>query len=61
MQKSIVLVFGPVHDPKAFFGFGILEVEKEEQVRKLIENDPASRINIYEFYPITAITSLNQN
>lgn len=55
MDKGMVIVFGPVMDPKAAYGFGVIEVDNEEQVHALIANDPASKINTYEFYPMRAI------
>ena len=56
MDKGMVIVFGPVMDPKAVYGLGVIEVDDEEQVRTFIENDPASAINTYEYYPMRAIT-----
>lgn len=55
MDKGLVLVFGPVIDPKGTYGLGIIEAENEEQVNSFIENDPASKINTYEFFPMLAI------
>lgn len=55
MDKGMVIVFGPVMDPKGAYGFGVIEVENEEQVHAFIANDPASKINTYEFYPMRAI------
>jgi uncharacterized protein YciI len=55
MNKGIVLIFGPVLDPKATYGFGIIEVDHEDQVKELIDNDPASKINTYEYYPMMAV------
>lgn len=60
MGRGIVLIFGPVLDPKGPFGLGIIEVSDEEEVKTLIKNDPASRINTYEYYPMKAITLHNQ-
>ena len=55
MDKGIVKVFGPVFDPAEAFGMGVLEVENEAQIKDIIEGDPASSINKYEFYPMVAI------
>ena len=52
-----MLVFVPVMDPKEIYGLGIVVVDDEEQLTNLIENDPASKINKYEYYPISALTS----
>lgn len=56
MDKGIVLVFGPVFDPRGAYGLGILAVDHEEQVNEFIDKDPAAKINSYEFYPMMAIT-----
>jgi len=57
MDKGFVLVFGPVLDPAAVYGLGIIEADNVEQVQTLIKEDPASKINTYEFYPMRAITN----
>ncbi len=56
MNKGMVVVFGPVFDPKGVYGMGIVEVENEQQLRELTKNDPAANINTYEYYPMRAIT-----
>jgi uncharacterized protein YciI len=55
MDKGKVLVFGPVMDPKAVYGLGIIEAESEEEVKDFIANDPATKINTYEYYPMRAV------
>ncbi|HEY8782841.1 MAG TPA: YciI family protein [Mucilaginibacter sp.] len=55
MDKGKVLVFGPVMDPKAVYGLGIIEAENEEEVKAFIANDPATKINTYEWYPMRAV------
>jgi uncharacterized protein YciI len=55
MAQGFVLVFGPVMDPKGVYGLGIVEAENAEQVNSFIENDPASKINTYEFFQMMAI------
>src|SRR5512139_1392725 len=54
MNKGKVIVFGPVLDPNAVYGLGIVTVDEEEEVKALIAGDPASRINGYEYYPMLA-------
>ena len=62
INKGIAIVFGPVLDPAGVYGLGIITVNSEEQLASFIENDPAGKINKYEFYPISAITaSIMQN
>ena len=56
MDKGQVVVFGPVFDPKGTYGMGVVEVENEEQLRELTSNDPAASINIYEYWPMRAVT-----
>jgi uncharacterized protein YciI len=55
MDKGMVIVFGPVLDPKGAYGLGVMEVDNEDQVHEFIKNDPASKINTYEYYPMLAV------
>lgn len=57
MKQGIMLVFGPVMDPSGVYGLGIVLVDDEEQLKSLIDGDPASKINKYEYFPINALTS----
>lgn len=59
MKQGIVLVFGPVFDPQATYGLGIVAVENEEQLTELMANDPAVKINRYEFSPMAAVVPEN--
>jgi uncharacterized protein len=56
VKKGIVIVYGPVMDPAGPYGFGVVRVHSEEDVRKIILEDPAGSINRYEYYPMRAIT-----
>lgn len=56
MNKGMVVVYGPVMDPKGPYGMGVVEAESEEQLKELTQNDPASSINSYEYYPMRANT-----
>jgi uncharacterized protein YciI len=58
LDQGVMLVFGPVFDPKGGYGLGIVAVDDEKQLLDLIEKDPASRINKYEHYPMRAVTKL---
>jgi uncharacterized protein YciI len=40
MEQGRVIVFGPVADPKGFWGVGIVQVESEDQVEDLTSKDP---------------------
>jgi hypothetical protein len=44
-----------VLDPKGAYGFGIVAVDDESEVVTLTQNDPATRINTYEYYPMFAV------
>jgi hypothetical protein len=50
-----VVVFGPVMDPKGPFGMGVVGVESEEEIQKLISGDPAVSLVSGEYFPMTAI------
>jgi len=55
MDKDKVIVFGPVMDPAGVYGLGVIEAENEEEVKAFIANDPATKINTYEYYPMRAV------
>ncbi|WP_423148273.1 YciI family protein [Rubrolithibacter danxiaensis] len=59
MNRGVALVFGPVFDPKGTYGLGIIAVDSEEQLTAFIENDPAGKINRYEYYPMRAVLPSN--
>jgi hypothetical protein len=40
MDKGMVHVFGPVLDPKGVYGFGVVSVDDEQQLKEFINNDP---------------------
>ena len=55
MGKGKVIVFGPVLDPNTVYGFGILAVDDEQEVKDFVAGDPASKIATYEFHPMLAV------
>ena len=55
MNQGKVLAFGPVLDPKEIYGLGIISVDSEQEVKDFIANDPANKINKYEYFPIKAV------
>jgi uncharacterized protein len=55
MNQGKVIAFGPVLDPQSVYGLGIIAVDAEEEVKELIKNDPAAKINNYEYYPMRAV------
>jgi uncharacterized protein YciI len=56
MNQGMVAVYGPVFDPNGTYGIGVVETQNEQQLQELIQNDPASEINKYEYYLMRAIT-----
>ena len=44
-------------DPEGVYGLGIVEAESDVQVKAFIANDPATKINRYEFYPMMAVVA----
>ena len=58
MNEGKVLAFGPVMDPKEVYGLGIVSVQDEQEVKDLIANDPAAKINRYEYFPMKAIVPM---
>jgi uncharacterized protein len=59
LNDGIVIVFGPVFDPNGGFGVGVVSVDSEEHLKKIIDNDPANGLNKYEFYPMRAVFKQN--
>jgi uncharacterized protein len=55
VEDGTVIGLGPVFDPKGGYGVAIIEVESEEQLNKLIKNDPANGLNQYEIHPMRAV------
>ena len=55
MEQGVMLIFGPVMDSEGIYELGIVSVDNEEDVKRLIDNDPASKINIYEYHPMMAM------
>jgi hypothetical protein len=55
MNQGKVLAFGPVLDPKEIYGLGIVCVDDEKEIGYFIKNDPASKINRYEYFPMKAV------
>ncbi len=52
IEDETVLVLGPVADPNGGYGIAIVAVESEDQLKTLIEKDPANGLNSYEYYPM---------
>jgi len=56
VDDGTVIVLGPVLDPKGGYGIAVISVNNEEQLNKLIADDPANGMNSYEIYPMKAVT-----
>ena len=58
VDKGVVIVFGPVLDPRGIYGLGIMEVKTEHQARAFIADDPAVKSGLVEMeiYTILATT-----
>ncbi len=57
MDEGIMLIYGPVFDPKGTYGMGVLEVNNEEDLNNLLTNDPAiiNGLGKYEIFPMKAV------
>ena len=56
----MMLVFGPVSEPKGTYGISILAVDTATQAKSLIDNDPTVRAGLptsVEFFPMRAVVS----
>jgi uncharacterized protein YciI len=52
-EKGIVVVVGPVFDPKGPWGIAVVEVDNEQNARDLRSNDPAVKGGLtFEVYPM---------
>ncbi|MDY7232478.1 YciI family protein [Hyalangium rubrum] len=47
-----LVVAGPVMDPTGVFGMGVFEAESIDEVRRLLESDPAKAIGRHEVSPM---------
>jgi uncharacterized protein YciI len=55
MDRGLVIVFGPVADPRGTYGVAFLELEEGEDANALGMNDPTIKANVgfhYEVYPM---------
>jgi uncharacterized protein YciI len=55
LDSGTLIVYGPVFDPNGAYGIGIVGVQDEKELQALIEKDPASKINRYEYFPMRAV------
>lgn len=55
LKEGKVYAFGPVIDPSEIYGLGIVAVDNEQELKDIIANDPAGKINKYEYFPMKAV------
>ena len=46
MDRGLVIVFGPVADPKGVYGIAILELDEEADANALAMNDPTIKASV---------------
>jgi len=51
-KVGVSVVFGPVADPNGFYGIGVYKVADEDEMRRLLERDPANGLLTYELTPM---------
>jgi uncharacterized protein YciI len=51
-KEGISVVFGPVADPKGVYGIGVYKVKGEDEMRQLLEQDPAKGLLTYTVLPM---------
>lgn len=53
LQRGIVVVVGPVFDPKGSWGMAVVQVDDEQSAHSLGTNDPARKAGLkFEIYPL---------
>lgn len=57
LQKGMVVVYGPVMDPAGVFGIAVVSVDDENELHEMMGNDPAVKVNRYEYYPMRAVVA----
>lgn len=53
-REGVAIVFGPVADPAGFYGIGVYRAEDEQEMRRLVDADPANGLLRYEITPMAA-------
>ncbi len=58
MNKGLVVIFGPVSDPKGTYGIAVVKVEDDADAHLLAMNDPTIKANIgfrFELYSMPQV------
>lgn len=53
--RGYVVVFGPVLDPGGAFGVGVVGVEEEDEVKRIVAGDPVNVLTSIEYFPMMAV------
>lgn len=53
-REGVAIAFGPVEDPRGAYGIGVYRADSEEQMRSLLEGDPARDLLDVELLPMAA-------
>lgn len=54
VDNGTMVVMGPVMDPAGAYGVGVIGVDAEEDLKTLLDADPANGLNRYEVHPMRA-------
>jgi len=52
LAAGTLLVAGPVLDPAGIFGMAVFEAESMDEIRRLLERDPAKALGRHEVVPM---------
>jgi len=55
METGVMLIFGPVLDPSGTYGLGILTGSTYDEIKPLVEGDPAIGLCTYTCFPMLAV------
>jgi uncharacterized protein len=54
-NRKNAIVYGPVFDPRGVYGIAVIEVNNEEEAKKITKSDPAivSQVCTFELIPMS--------
>jgi uncharacterized protein YciI len=52
LARGVLVVAGPVFDPRGAFGMAVLEAESVDAAQSLLAGDPANAVGRYEVVPM---------
>jgi uncharacterized protein len=56
INDGTIIVLGPVMDPKGGYGIAVIQVDNDDELNKLVADDPANGLCSYEIHPMRAVT-----